>query len=157
MFMLGLAVGGKNHLPMSTGKPPDIHHKSTTQRKSPFHLVRHSNLFEVPSLKTNSHFQWPNLELEILKKKKTHEKFSSIQQAFGRDVEISADQIAQKPPYRNVCQPRFFHKTLGFWGGGSKTVPNRSSVWNRTPTNLKVALKNLQVGEVETLEVETQI
>ena len=47
------------------------HHKSTTQRKSPFHLVRHSNLFEVPFLKTNSPFFNGQIwSLKFWKKKK---------------------------------------------------------------------------------------
>ena len=153
MFMFGLAVGEKNHLPMSTGKPPvDI-------TSLPLNGSLLSILFII-QIFLSSHFwrQIPifNTQIWSLKfwRKKTMEKCINPTSFLSKSLQT---KLLKSHLIEMCVNLGFFHKTLGFWGGGSKTPPNRSSVWNRTPTNLKVALKNLQVGEVETLEVETQI
>lgn len=164
MFILGLAVGGKNHLPMSTGKPPvDI-------TSLPLNGSLLSILFVI-QIFLRSHFwrQIPIFNGQIWSLKfwrKNPWKKSSIQQAFqvGKNVPLQTSAYPVPPKKMDVTSKSLQTKlleshliemcvNLGFstklWGCVGdwwvKNSPNRSSVWNRTqPTQVAEKTSRLE-------------
>ena len=122
---------------------------------SPFPCVSSfKSFFGGHFLKTNSHFSmgqiwrlkfwWsPIHQSERLPKwfsSLLHIRISgSTNQKNWRDVEISADQIAQTPPCRNVCQPRLTQNS----GGEGFLSKTRVVAVLESNSNLKVARKPL--------------